>query len=555
LSGAIKKYSLIIVLYAVISIFFTYPLFLDPGGSYIEGIAGGSNDQFLSMWNAWWAKKTLFELFSSPMSTTYLYYPEGADLSLHELSIVNGLITVPFQTCLPAPMGVVLGYNVALVFSFVLAGLGAYALCYHLTRDTLASFVAGIAFALAPYRSMHIIHLPLLSTGWIPLYLLALLNIRKKPNILNAAVGAIAALFMLYSCMMFVYFVFLATLVMVSYWAVCERKEFFNRQVISSLIVFGALCGLAVATQVMLVSKAGAAQEQPGEIIEIFSANALGYIVPSMKHMVYKPVLSAMAPLDFSGVPGDGTFLGYTLVVLAAVGIVKTRWRTWGLWVVMALFFYVLSLGPSLHILRSTFRIPLPYTLFHNYFPFFSVMRSPGRFAVLVTLSCAIIAAYGLSHILNGATEQYEQDDTGEKNRLSRRRRLYGIGVGLLLLLELWHLPFAAKKATVPDIYFEIAEEEGTFGVLDLPYSRYRDIARYMFYQTVHDKPIAGGLLSRKSGRQRQIEAVLRSLRSSPAGLSGKGELRAFEMSGFRYVIYHSIEDDTDEVAHTVRIP
>ena len=48
------------------------------------------------------------------------------------------------------------------------SGLAAYFLAFVLTRCHAASFVAGIAFAFAPYRLSHTQHLQLLSSYWMP---------------------------------------------------------------------------------------------------------------------------------------------------------------------------------------------------------------------------------------------------------------------------------------------------------------------------------------------------------------------------------------------------
>ncbi|MBI4830852.1 MAG: hypothetical protein HY801_04710 [Candidatus Lindowbacteria bacterium] len=220
--------------YAVITLIFTYPLFLDPT-RFLDNPIGGSNDQFLGMWDLWWLKKSLFELHASPFKTSFLYYPGGVDLSLHELTLFNGLVTLPLQCLLSKPYGIVLAFNFAVFFSFVLAGIGAYALCFHLTKDRFSSFVGGLAFAFTPYRTMHIIHIALLSTGWFPLYLLFLLRTIKDPRVLNVSAAALCILLLLYSCMSYVYFAILLTALVLVYYAVVYREEFFNKSVLLSL--------------------------------------------------------------------------------------------------------------------------------------------------------------------------------------------------------------------------------------------------------------------------------------------------------------------------------
>ena len=549
----IRSYCIVAVAYLIITLFFTYPLILNPAKKYIESPIGSSNDQFVAMWDAWWVKKALLELHTSPLSTPYLGYPDGADLSLHELTIANSVITIPFQILLPKPYGLVLGFNVTILLSFVLAGVGAYALFNYLTRNPFAAFVGGLAFAFAPYRTMHIVHIALLSTGWFPLYLLFLLKAIREPRFLNACLAGLCILLTLYSCMSYIYFTFLATIIVLGYYAVFDRKEFFRKPVLLSLAMVGLLGATVAIPHSLLALMAGGTFKQPYDMIEFFSANVVGYFLPASKHFLFRPLYGLLPPFSISGVPGEATFLGYTLLALAVVGIWKARPAQWGLWALMASFFFVLSLGPSLHLFGQSYNITLPYAFFHEYLPFFSVMRTPYRFAVFVTLAIAAVACYGLD-ALSGRPGESEGGESPSKGASRMRGVVLPAIVGSLLMLELWNIPFAAKEVVVPDVYFELAKEEGEFGVLDLPRDKYRKVADYMMYQTVHEKPIAMGLISRRTEKQEQMQAIITSPRyMRPDDLTGE-DLEWLRSKGFRYVIYHSMTDEKDTILSVLRL-
>lgn len=55
----------------------------------------------------------------------------------------------------------------------------------------------------------------------------------------------------------------------------------------------------------------------------------------------------------------------------------------------------VLSLGPILQVAGHRPWIPLPYALCSYVIPGFPIMRTPGRFAVLVALATAVVAGFG----------------------------------------------------------------------------------------------------------------------------------------------------------------
>jgi hypothetical protein len=65
-------------------------------------------------------------------------------------------------------------YNIALLASYPLCGLAMYALVWRLTSCSGAAFLAGLAFAFAPYRASQLPHIQVLTTFWAPLALLGL---------------------------------------------------------------------------------------------------------------------------------------------------------------------------------------------------------------------------------------------------------------------------------------------------------------------------------------------------------------------------------------------
>jgi hypothetical protein len=89
-----------------------------------------------------------------------------------------------------------------------------------------------------------------------------------------------------------------------------------------------------------------------------------------------------------------------------------------------------------------------------------------------------------------------------------RRRRLMMAIVTALLLAELLPAPMTLHSAAVPTFYHRVAATPGDVRVLELP-TGIRDgtssigdfTARSQFFQTVHEKPLIGGYLSRVGGR------------------------------------------------------
>ncbi|MGH2400682.1 MAG: hypothetical protein ACRDF6_12655, partial [bacterium] len=68
----------------------------------------------------------------------------------------------------------VLAYNVVYLLALPLNGLAAYALARELTGSTLVAFIGGLAFAFAPYQSVHLSHIQAMTAFGMPLGLLGL---------------------------------------------------------------------------------------------------------------------------------------------------------------------------------------------------------------------------------------------------------------------------------------------------------------------------------------------------------------------------------------------
>ena len=65
----------------------------------------------------------------------------------------------------------ILGYNLVFLSTFVLSGLGMFLFARELTGRRAGAFVAGLAYAFAPYRIASLPHLQVLSSAWMPFVL------------------------------------------------------------------------------------------------------------------------------------------------------------------------------------------------------------------------------------------------------------------------------------------------------------------------------------------------------------------------------------------------
>jgi hypothetical protein len=550
-----KKYAPVVLAYLVITILYIYPQIFHMTTGCVELPMGSSNDQYLHMWDAWWVGQALFHFKTSPFFTHLMNYPAGASLALQELGVLNGILIAPFQFAMERPYGLILGYNMAIISSFLVSALGMYALAYDISRSRTGAFIAGIAFMLLPYRAMHVTTLNLLSTGWIPLYALFFSRAVRDPKPRNIIWSTIFFAFTLHSSNVYGFFLVLFSAVFVSANLVVGRKEFLKKRILVGLAMIAGLCFLVIVPNLVMIVSANIDWAQPLSLADLFSANVVGYIFPSDQQAFYNFLFGFMPEFSYyiSGVPGHATFISYTLLILFIYGIIKSSRKEIAPWLITFAVFLVFSFGTNLHVWSWDTGVKMPYYLIIEYLPLSSAMRTPFRFVVLERMALLIVAACGVKSLL--ANRNSAAEETARERGIRRRARelaLPGV-LALLVLVEMWHIPFVFVEADVPNIYFEIAQEEGEFAVADIPAKRYRDRAKYMFYQTVHGKPIPAGVINRPEAGLKDTTGAVVSLLSDRRNITPV-TLDYLRRYGAGYVIEHSFEDGKDSVVvHDLR--
>ena len=110
-----------------------------------------------------------------PWSETWyqfpIFWPMRDMLALSEHLLGISLIAAPIQWLTGSPLA---AYNATVLLTYPLCGVAMYLLVWRLTRSPAAAFLAGLAYAFAPYRVGHIGHIQVLASFWMPLSLLGL---------------------------------------------------------------------------------------------------------------------------------------------------------------------------------------------------------------------------------------------------------------------------------------------------------------------------------------------------------------------------------------------
>ena len=180
------------IAYTLIAIVMTWPLTRDLS----TWIAGDMGDPVFNSWVLMWTGGQVLAALGGDFNALHQYWhgnifaPQPLTLTYSEHLTPQMLQALPIWA---TTGNIVLAYNLLFLSTFVLSGVGMYLLVRELTGRRAAAFVAGVAFAWAPYRISQYAHLQVLSSYWMPFALLGLrryfVTRRAKP-----LAGAAAAL-------------------------------------------------------------------------------------------------------------------------------------------------------------------------------------------------------------------------------------------------------------------------------------------------------------------------------------------------------------------------
>jgi hypothetical protein len=156
---------LVLLLFAALTLIHLLPLSVRPVNAVHD-----AGDPLL---NSWILSRVDDQLLRDPLRLfqANIFYPHRDTLALseHMLPLAAAAAPVYFATG-----NAVLGHNVVLWLAFILNGFGMFLLVRHLTGRVAAGIMSGIIFAFCTYRFMHVSHIQLLASFWVPLCFLYL---------------------------------------------------------------------------------------------------------------------------------------------------------------------------------------------------------------------------------------------------------------------------------------------------------------------------------------------------------------------------------------------
>lgn len=483
--------------YLLLTLALTYPLAV----RFTRAIPGDGFDGWQNYWNLWWVKVALLEQHTSPFFTNLLYYPTGVGLLFHTLNPFNGLLTLPVQVA----AGLFPAYNLAVLCGFVLGGLGAYLLARQAWgpgHSRWAAFVAGVIFAFAPVHMAHLLgHMQVISLEWIPFFALYLLRAMGGGRQAGrpAREAALAVFFLILTALCDWYFVLYCLIfsaVAAVWWACTARPMPRVRRGLLTIAAIWLIWGVALSPLLLpMVREASQFRFMVPDPTHsrLLSADLLAFITPQGFHPLWGEWARARSAAFTSSMAEYTVFAGFTVLALAVLGVAGRRRSAAGrarlFWLPVLAVFFILALGPVLHIGGRTALLPggqelhLPYGWLARTVPFMEITRSVSRYDIMVMLALSVLAAAGVDRLRRGG----------------RGRRWLAGAACAAVLFEFWSAPYPLSEPDTPAWYAALAADGRSGAVLNLPMNW--DRPGYLLYQTVHGKPLTAAYISREDPR------------------------------------------------------
>ena len=318
--------------YTAIAVLMTWPL----ARVITTQIAWDLGDPVFNSWVMLWTGGQVLETLSGNLNAIHeywngnIFHPESLTVAYSEHLTPQTLQILPI---LAATGNIVLCYNLLFLSTFVLSGVGMYLLVRDVTGRPWAAFLAGLAFAFAPYRISQYSHLQVLSSQWMPFALLGLhryfvrtaAGAARSRHALAGGAGAIV----LQNLSCGYYLLFFTPFV--AAFSVCEmarrgllRQRRVWRDLAVAAIVTIALTWPFVSPYLALRVHGDVGVRSYEEAVQ-FSADTYSFATASAHSTLWG--VSGWRLLAYPKGEGEG-FPGFTILALGAIAIAAAAWRT-----------------------------------------------------------------------------------------------------------------------------------------------------------------------------------------------------------------------------------
>lgn len=532
-----------IAYFTLLTIAFTRPL-ISKISTHIDGSLG---DNLYFIWQIGWFKQALFDLKQLPFHSFLLNFPYGYNLATTEIAPLQLAFALPFA------LGgqLVLGYNVSMLLTFILAGLCMSYWVYHLTGSRLAGLVSGTAYAFLPYHMAHFLsgHLNISAIQWFPLFFWGFSAIltEEKYSIKNVLLMAAGLSGIALTSQYYLYMTFIiSVIILLVYFLFIQRRRFLDLVLWKQFVLAGviSLPALAVGIVPYYLVHQGTGSDRTLEDVMVFSASITDFLLPFTRQALWGKWVWKTFPRDLWN---EATlYLGLPLLVLSGLGFAKRKESgkrlLFTIFLVGFLISLVLAMGTNLTWMEEPVRLSdsswlakiftnedgliyLPGYLFFKYVPYYSVMRAWMRIGIFALLFNCAAAGLGLHWLIQKAG--------------IRCKVLLPILMLALVLLDFSVRPNPLSEVKPREVDLWLAEQPYG-GQVQLPLKQ--SYEEYSLYYTLYSqKPLIGVIRTFPSNRYFELNPLLENFPDDVSVVALKEE-------GLTYIVldedYYSVDDD-----------
>ena len=555
--------------YAALTLVLTWPVVR----GLTTDLPGDFGDPLLNTWIVAWVADHLLRAATGHVSAlgelwnANIFHPHPLALAYSEHLTAQALQVLPIYAITKNP---ILCYNLLFLSTFVLSGAGMFLFVRELGAGRGPAFVAGLAYAFAPYRFGSIPHVQVLSSAWTAFALFGFRRFFATGRLVPLIGAAVAWTLQNLSCGYYLLF-FSPMVVAYLIWEISTRaqwKHFRTLALVSTAIAGVALATLPFALPYLALRQLGFSARSLHET-DHFSADVYAYLTADPNLRLWGPWLHMWPRAE------NALFPGATIILLGAVAATGAwtsarriaasypttrlaRWLGRALGIVVALAValtlgfsvrssvaritnldrllvaaalcaavllafsararvfvqsaarspvfilaaiglgaMVMSFGPHIRAQGRIVEETSLYALFFNYVPGFDGIRVPARFGMVVAFAAAALAGLGAAN-LGGRP--------GGRNWIA--------ALAVLMIVESVAIPLTIDQNDVdykqsglvalpnrlssgdaaPPVYRYVAAELPASAVLiELPFGEVAFDVRYMFYSTLHWRPLVNG--------------------------------------------------------------
>jgi hypothetical protein len=454
--------------FLLVSIWLTWPLL-----PRMTTALSSSPDSLLNAWTLGWSFHILPR---EPLSLfdANIFFPRHDTLAYSEHLFGITLLVWPiFAVTGSLP----LAYNVAVLSSFALSGIGMYLLVREITGSRWAALASGTIFLAAPYRFGHLLQLQLLTLQWFPFVFWCALRFLREGRVRQLAGIAVFSLLQALSCNYYMVYLALAVVLFGLSLGVYGRELLSRRKVVLLTLGAASVTALCLPFLVPYARNRERGFYRRSEDVVFYSASPRDYFTPSrFNRPPYARWLPSQSRSERALLPGFGAFA----LALVGIGVGRGRDRSfWFFCIVLSATAVVLSLGPELR--WGDAAIPLPYRFFYRHVPGFDSIRVPARISVLALFGIAVLAGLGAAALV----EKWKKP----------------LALGLLGLLLFEYRTYSLESAfpeapAASTAHLWLAQEKARGAVLVLPIHEGQEIIREslsMYHSTAHFRPLVNG--------------------------------------------------------------